>query len=53
MNNVRRTERSRSAAQAISFLALVVLIMGALLVLDGPAPAQVAGRSANDVVALP
>jgi len=50
MNNVRRTERERSASRALSFVALVVLIIGALLVLDGPAPAMEVKRVEDEAV---
>jgi SagB-type dehydrogenase family enzyme len=45
MRNVRRSERKEAASRALSFLAIVMLIMGALLVLDEPAPAKEVARS--------
>jgi len=50
MMNVRRSERKEAASRALSFLAIVMLIMGALLVLDEPAPAKEVARSKEEIV---
>jgi len=50
MENRRRSEAGTFVSQALSFTAVIILLVSAFLVLSGPAPAE--GAAAPDVTSI-